>query len=207
MSTQILPLAITMMAGPQIMTAIVFVTAKRPVPLSAAFLAGVAVAATAGVAIMFGIASLLGGDGFGDPDSSSSAGHVVQYVLVGLLVLLAIRNWRGRETAEPPKWMGTLQTADSKTGFKFGFLLIFLMPSDIVVMATVGVNLKHNDASLVDALPFIGLTVLIAALPILGYLLFHRRAQQVMPKVRDWMTANSWLINIIVCGIFILLIL
>jgi hypothetical protein len=51
------------------------------------------------------------------------------------------------------------------------------------------------------------LTVLIAALPILAYLLFRRRAEAAMPKVRDWMNANSWLVNIIVFGIFIILIL
>jgi hypothetical protein len=28
-----------------------------------------------------------------------------------------------------------------------------------------------------------------------------------MPKVRDWMNSNSWLVNIIVCGVFIALIL
>ena len=27
-----------------------------------------------------------------------------------------------------------------------------------------------------------------------------------MPKVRDWMNSNSWLVNIIVCGVFIALI-
>ena len=51
MNLQILPLAITMMAGPQIMSAIIFVTASKPVRLSAAFLATVAIAATVGVAI------------------------------------------------------------------------------------------------------------------------------------------------------------
>jgi hypothetical protein len=59
----------------------------------------------------------------------------------------------------------------------------------------------------VDALPFIGLTILIAALPLLSYPLFHRRAITAMPRVRDWMNTNSWLVNIIVCGIFIILIL
>jgi len=39
-----------------------------------------------------------------------------------------------------------------------------------------------------------------------GYLLFHRRAVTAMPKLRDWMNANSWLVNIIVCAIFIVLI-
>jgi uncharacterized protein involved in cysteine biosynthesis len=49
--------------------------------------------------------------------------------------------------------------------------------------------------------------VLVAALPLLLFELFHRRAQQLMPKVRDWMNTNSWLVNIIVCVVFIALIL
>jgi hypothetical protein len=65
----------------------------------------------------------------------------------------------------------------------------------------------QNNGGLIAALPFIADTVLVAALPLLLYLLFYRRAQRVMPKVRDWMNANSWLVNIIVCGVFILLIL
>ncbi len=48
---------------------------------------------------------------------------------------------------------------------------------------------------------------LIAALPLPGYLIFHRRAVHAMPKLRDWMNTNSWLVNIIVCVIFIVLIL
>ena len=48
---------------------------------------------------------------------------------------------------------------------------------------------------------------LIAALPLLVYLLFRSRAQRVMPQVREWMNTHSWLVNIIACGIFIVLIL
>ena len=62
-------------------------------------------------------------------------------------------------------------------------------------------------SSLVDALPFIAATTLIAALPLIGYLLFGRRAREAMPKVRDWMNANSWVVSIIAYGIFIVLIL
>jgi hypothetical protein len=50
-------------------------------------------------------------------------------------------------------------------------------------------------------------TILIAALPLLSYLLFRRRAERAMPKVRDWMNTHSWLVNIIVYIIFIILIL
>jgi threonine/homoserine/homoserine lactone efflux protein len=204
MNLQILPLAITMMAGPQIMSAIIFVTAPKALRVSVPFLAGVAIATTVGVIITTTIASLLS---LGDPSDSGSSGNIIQYVLVGLLVALAIKNYVGRETAEPPRWLGALQSADVKRAFMTGLLVILLMPSDIIIMLTVGTNLAQNNAGLVAALPFIGSTVLVAALPLLFFLLFHKRAQQFMPKVRDWMNTHSWLVNIIVCGVFIALIL
>ena len=204
MNLQILPLAITMMAGPQIMAAIIFVTAPKALRVSVPFLAGVAIATTVGVIITTTIASLLS---LGDPSDSGSSGNIIQYVLVGLLVALAIKNYVGRETAEPPRWLGALQQADAKRAFMTGLLVILLMPSDLIIMLTVGTNLAQNNAGLVAALPFIGATVLVAALPLLFFLLFHRRAETFMPKVRDWMNDNSWLVNIIVCGVFIALIL
>jgi threonine/homoserine/homoserine lactone efflux protein len=204
MNLQILPLAITMMAGPQIMAAIIFVTAPKALRVSVPFLAGVAIATTLGVIITTTVASLLS---LGDPSDSGSSGHIIQYVLVALLVALAVKNYLGRETVEPPRWLGALQSADPRRAFITGLLIILLMPSDIIVMLTVGVNLVQNNAGLLAALPFIGATVLVAALPLLFYLLFHRRAQQFMPKVRDWMNTHSWLVNIIVCVVFIVLIL
>ena len=51
MSLAVFPLAITMNAGPQIMSAIIFVTASKPLKLSAYFMAGVVIAVTVGVTI------------------------------------------------------------------------------------------------------------------------------------------------------------
>jgi threonine/homoserine/homoserine lactone efflux protein len=208
MNQAILPLAITMMVGPQIMSAIIFVTTPKPQKTAGAFVLGVAVATTVGVLIALALASLLGnGVSLGDSSDKGSTGNVIQYLLVGALVALAVKNYLGRETVEPPRWLGTLMSADPKQALKTGLLVILLMPSDIIIMLTVGVNLAQNNSGLVAALPFIGATVLVAALPLLLYLLFQRRAQRLMPKVRDWMNSNSWLVNIIVCVVFILLIL
>jgi threonine/homoserine/homoserine lactone efflux protein len=206
MSLQILPLAITMMAGPQIMSDIVFITSKRAVSVDGAFLIGVAIAVTAGTAIAWGLVSLLGID-LGDSSDSGSAGTIIQLALVALLVLASIKNVIRRETIEPPKWLGALQEADQRKAFITGLLVILLMPSDILIMLTVGTNLEQSNSSFVDALPFIGATLLVAALPLLGYLLFRRRAQVLMPKVRDWMNNNAWAVNVIVYCIFIVLIL
>jgi Sap, sulfolipid-1-addressing protein len=207
MNLAVLPLAITMNAGPQIMSAIIFVTASKPLKLSAYFLAGVVIAVTAGVTITYTLASVLGNSvSLGDPSDSGSIGNIIQYVLVGLLVLLAIRSYLGRETSEPPRWLGAMQNAKPRTAFMAGLLLLSVFPSDLMILLTVGINLAQHDAGLVAALPFIGATILIAALPALSYLLFRRRAERAMPKVRDWMNTNSWLVNIIVYVIFILLI-
>jgi hypothetical protein len=208
MSLSVIPLAITMNAGPQIMSAIIFITASKPLKLSAYFLAGVVIAVTAGVTITYTLATALGGSiSLGDPSNGGSLGNIIQYLLVGLLVFLSIKNYVGRETIEPPRWLGALQNAKPRTAFTTGLLLLSVFPSDLVILVTVGVNLAQNNASLLGAVPFIAATILIAALPVLSYLLFRRRAQRVMPKVRDWMNTHSWLVNIIVYAVFIVLIL
>ncbi|WP_390479774.1 GAP family protein, partial [Frankia casuarinae] len=87
---QILPLAITMMIGPQIMSAIIFVTTPRAGRVSLGFLAGVAAATAAGVAVMMGLAALLDSAvDLGSSRSNGSAGQIIQYVLVGLLAVAA----------------------------------------------------------------------------------------------------------------------
>jgi hypothetical protein len=129
MNTAILPLAITMMAGPQIMSAIVFVTSERAVKNSIAFVLGVLVATAIGVTALLGVMSLLADSvSFGDSSDSGSAGHVIQYALVALLIAAAIKNYVGRETVEPPKWLGKLQQADAKQALRTGLLVILFMP-------------------------------------------------------------------------------
>jgi Sap, sulfolipid-1-addressing protein len=208
MSLSVIPLAITMHAGPQIMSAIIFITASKPLKLSAYFLAGVVIAVTVGVTVTYTLASVLGNSvSLGDSSDSGSLGNIIQYLLVGLLIFLSIKNYVNRETIEPPRWLGALQNAKPRTAFLAGLLLLSVFPSDLVILVTVGVNLAQNNASLVGALPFMVATILIAALPVLSLLLFRNRAKRVMPKVRDWMNTHSWLVNIIVYAVFIVLIL
>ena len=208
MSLAVLPLAITMNAGPQIMSAIIFVTAPKALKLSAYYLTGVVIAVTVGVTVTYTLATTLGNNiSLGDPSNSGSLGNIIQYLFVGLLVFLSIKNFVNRETIEPPRWLGAMQNAKPRTAFMAGLLLLSIFPSDFIVLMTVGLNLAQHNASLRAALPFVVATILIAALPVLSFLLFHRRAVRVMPKVRDWMNANSWLVNIIVYIIFIILIL
>jgi Sap-like sulfolipid-1-addressing protein len=209
MDAQVLPLAITMMAGPQIISSIIFVTRESgAVKVSLAYVTAVALAASLGILIAMGLANVLGEAVDLDSDAGqSTAAKLIQIALVALLIARAVKIYLDRADSEPPKWLGTLQSATALRAFEIGALLILLFPGDVVVMVTTGVHLVSNGHSFVDALPLIGLTTLIAASPLLFYILFRHRAEEVMPKVRDWMNTHSWVINILVCLVFVGLIL
>ena len=103
MDIPILPLAVTMMAGPQEMTAIVFVTHPSAVRVSVAFLTGATVAMLLGTTMAYLAADAID---LGDASDKGSTGTIIQYALVALLVALAIWTYRHREHVEPPKWLG-----------------------------------------------------------------------------------------------------
>ncbi|WP_425281041.1 GAP family protein [Stackebrandtia nassauensis] len=199
-----LPLAVTMMVGPQIMAATVFVMNARAIRVSAAFLAGVALATTAGVVVARGLASVLGGVVLSGGGSLSAGwvGVLVQLGLVVLLLVLALVSFLGRGDARPPRWLEALMSATPSMALRTGLMVILTMPSDIVIMLTVGVNLDHHGETVLAAVPFIVATVLVASLPLGFYLVLRDRAERVMPRVRDWLNVNSWVVNVGVCLFF-----
>ena len=195
---QILPLSLIMVMGPQILTAIFLVTSHEPVKNSGAMLVGVVLAASLSLAIWFGLYEALG---INPP--SGSGPSTADYVVAGLLALAGIHTFIGRHDASVPKWMTALQQAEPKRAFSLGFLLILLMPTDIVAVISTVHWLHDNHDNLLHSWPLVAATTLLMALPILGYLLLGRRAREAMPGIRDWLTTNAWLVNLIVIVYFI----
>jgi Sap, sulfolipid-1-addressing protein len=187
-----------MVMGPQILTAIFLVTSREPVKNSAAMLIGVVVAASLSLLIWFGIVKAVGihPKGGGGPTTAD-------YIVAGLLALAAIHTFRGRGTASVPKWMTALQEAEPRRAFGLAFLLILLMPTDIVAVISTANWLHDNHENVLDGWPLVAATTLLMALPILAYLLLGHRARDAMPGIRDWRTTNAWLVNIIVIVYFI----
>ena len=195
---QILPLALIMVMGPQILTSIFLVTSHKPVKNSIAMLSGVVAAASLSIAIWYGLSSALG---ISPP--SGSGPSAADYVVAGLLALAAIHTFRGRGTASVPKWMTALQEAEPRRALALAFLLILLMPTDIVAVISTTRWLHDNDLSVWHGWPLVAATALLMALPILAYLLLGHRARDAMPGIRNWLTTNAWLVNIIVIVYFI----
>jgi small neutral amino acid transporter SnatA (MarC family) len=99
----ILPMAIVMIAGPQLISAVVLVTGTGSRRNSLAYIAGVFLATMLGVSLVFFLAGLAHNETHSS--SSSSGKNAINYAVIALLVVLAVRVYRRRGESEPPKWM------------------------------------------------------------------------------------------------------
>ena len=193
----LLPMAFVMIAGPQILSAIFLATSEDWKKNSLAYVSGAALSITAIVT-----AGYLLGSGASDSGASDDTLYIIVLVL---LVAAALHTFLTRKTAEPPKWMGKLQTATPKFSFRLGFLLLGVFPTDILTSWAVGTYLAAHGDSWWHLLPFLALTLLFLALPMILLFVFGERAQAFLPKARDWMNNNSWIINELVIGLFIVI--
>lgn len=194
---EVLPLAIVMVAGPQILSAIFLATSENWRRNSSSFIVGAAISISLIVAIAYFV-----GNGAVTRRTSNKRLHLV--VLILLLVAM-VHVYRTREQSEPPKWMGKLQTATPRFSFRLGFLLLGFFPTDILTSSAVGSFLAGNGDPLMHSIPFIMLTLLFIALPSLTLLAFGDRAEAFLPKVRGWMNTHSWVVNEVVLVFFIAL--
>jgi Sap-like sulfolipid-1-addressing protein len=194
---QILPMAFVMIAGPQILSAIFLATSENWQRNSAAYVLGAALSITLFVTLAYFVGDGIAGDG--------GSNDTVYVIVLVLLVAAAVHAYLKREESEPPKWMGKLQAAHPRFSFTLGFLLLGIFPTDILTSVAVGSYLATHGDEWVDALPFIGLTLLFLALPSLLLLAFRDRAQTFLPKARNWMNTNSWIVNELVIGLFIVI--
>ncbi|HEY8082770.1 MAG TPA: GAP family protein [Solirubrobacterales bacterium] len=198
---KILPLAFVMVAGPQIISSFFFATSESWKKASAAYVLGAAISITAVVSVAYLLAN------GASSDSSDSGLNTLDYVVLALLAFAAIHTYGSRNQSEPPKWMGKLQTASSKMTFVLGFLLLGFFPSDLVTSISIGSFLANNGDSWWHALPFVAFTLFLLGLPALLVAALGDRAKKFLPKARDWMDANSWIVSEFVIVLFIVIIL
>ena len=197
----ILPMAFVMIAGPQIISSVFLATSVGWPRNSAAYVAGAALSISIFVTTAYFVTKAAKGGG--DSSASGGTGDTIDLVILVLLLFLAVRVYLERDKAEPPKWMGKLQTASPKFSFRLGFLLLGVFPTDIITSVTVGAQVAREGDSWLYVVPFILLTLFLLALPSLLVLVLGARAKAFLPKVRDWMNTNSWIVSEIVILLFV----
>jgi Sap, sulfolipid-1-addressing protein len=195
---KLLPLSIVMVAGPQILSAVFLATSEGWRRNCAAYVLGAALS----ISLIVSAAYLIG-DGAREGGTSNDTLYIIVLVL---LLAAALHTFLTRkEEKEPPKWMGKLQTATPRFSFRLGFLLLGVFPTDILTSVAVGGYLAGQEDPLWHFLPFLALTLALLALPALAVIALGERGQALLPKVRDWMNDNSWVVNEIVLALFIAL--
>jgi cytochrome bd-type quinol oxidase subunit 2 len=196
---QILPLAFVMIAGPQIISAFFLATSERWAANSLAYVVGAAISITTFATIAYFIAN-----GAKDAaDSEHTANRTLDWIILALLVVLILRVYLTRKTSHPPKWMAKLQGAEPKFAFVLGLLLLGIFPTDILTSVTAGLYTGRHDDPWWHLLPFIGLTLVFLAIPSIGVVLLGKRADVVLPRVRDWMNQNAWVVSLVVLIFFV----
>jgi Sap-like sulfolipid-1-addressing protein len=197
---EILPLAFVMIAGPQIVSSFFFATSEKWAEDSLAYLAGAAISITTVVTIAYFVAR--GAKSSAGSQHSGTVGRVIDWVVLALMLFLIVHVYLGRKTSQPPKWMSKLQTAQPKFAFLLGLALLGVFPTDIATSIAVGLHLARHGAPWWQCLPFVALTLLLLGVPALAVLVLGKRAAAILPKIRDWMNENAWVISEIVLVFF-----
>lgn len=197
----IIPLALTVMLGPQILVGMLLITRQDAIRSSLIYSVAVASTLMLTTFIYYAIATYTG-------IHKIEIGNkpILKYFLVLLFVFLIIRSILNRNNiTEPPKWMKSIKTASLSRIFILGFSLIAFMPTDIIVSFSVGSLLTNSESPYLDFLPFFSAVLLITFSPMLLYFLLGKNRTNYLKKVNKWLNTNGYMINVIVLVYFITL--
>lgn len=191
----VLPLAVVMIAGPQLLSAIFLATTEQWRSNSLAYVSGAAISISGVVTAAYLLSD-------GAVDRTGGSGPLDVVILVVLLCAMGYVYVR-REEAEPPKWMERLTTAGPRFSFVLGASLLGVFPTDLLTSVSVGSYLASQGLPVTDALGFLAVTLVLLAAPALAVFAFGERAEAVLPRVRAWMNENAWIVNEVVLLFFV----
>jgi hypothetical protein len=205
---EILPLSVGIAIGPlAIIAAVLMLLSPQARSTSLGFLAGWVIGITVAV-VSFTLLSLMLPEQ--DSGSSSPVVGVVKLILGGLLLLLAVLQWRARpaegETAELPKCMSAIDSMTAVKALGLGFLLAAVNPKNLLLAASAGVIIGSAALSLRQAVAVVTIYVVLAActvlIPVSAYLLASARMSSPLDEFGTWLVDNS---NAIMTVLFLVL--
>ncbi|QBA63992.1 GAP family protein [Muriicola soli] len=199
----ILPLALTVMLGPQILVGMLLITRKDPIKSSLVYILAVISTLILTTYLYYSLANITG-----LKEASIGGRPVVKYFLIALFIFLIIRSIINRKKiTASPKWMQGISTSSLGKIFIIGVCLIAFMPTDIAIAFTVGNLLNSESSPFLDALPFFGAVLLISLLPLSIYFSLGPKGPEYLEKVNAWLNTHGYVINVIVLSFFIFLLI
>jgi len=188
----VLPLAIGIAISPiPIIAAILMLFSPRATSTSTGFLLGWILGIVVATAIFTALAGTLKTGG--EPSA------VASWIKIGLgvlLVLVGIRQWRGRGGQhDAPKWMAAIDDFTFPKALGLGFLLSGVNPKNLIIAAGAGLIIGSSAVGVGGDAAAIALFTVIAsstvAIPVLAHLVAAARMTRPLESLRKWLQDNN----------------
>jgi threonine/homoserine/homoserine lactone efflux protein len=193
---ELLPLAIAVAISPiPIIAAILMLLGAKAGGTSLGFLVGWVV----GIAVAAAVFTALAGAGFGGSGEPSAAASWTKIGLGVLLLLLAVRQWRGRPEsgadAALPGWMAAMDTFTLPKATGLGFALAAVNPKNLLMCAAAGTAIGSGGLSggedVIAVAVFTVLASSTVAVPVLAYAVAHDRLRRPLDELKEWLQAHN----------------
>jgi threonine/homoserine/homoserine lactone efflux protein len=129
-------------------------------------------------------------------------------IVVGvLLVLVAVRQWRGRpragEEAAMPKWMRAIDRFTPGRSMAIAVALSALNPKNLLLTVGAAAAIAQTGVSAGDQAIALAVFVLVGTLgpaaPVVIYFALGERATRILDELKTWMTAHNSAIMAVLC--------
>ena len=132
---------------------------------------------------------------------------IVKIVLGVLLLLLAIKQWRGRPRGdappELPAWMKTIDTFNAVKSAGMAVLLSAVNPKNLLLVVGAAAAIAQTGASAASQAVALAVFILIATLgvgaPVAIYFGMGDRATKILAELHDWMARENATIMAVIC--------
>jgi len=195
-SGELLPLAVAIAISiTTIITTVLMLLSPKAKSRTVGLLVGCVVGVGGAVALFALLAGLLPTQ---DSGGSSPAAAVIKMVVGVLLVVLALRQWRGRhardDRAELPKWMAEVDSMMPGKALVIGLLLSAVVPKNLLLALSAGLivgeaGLSGGQAAAVIVL-FTAIATSTVAVPVVAHLVAPARMRGPFEGLRSgwWRT-------------------
>ena len=202
---QVLPLAVGVSLSPVPIIAVVLMLGTPRARVNGpAFLLGW----VAGLAIVGTIFLVVAG-GAGADDGGEPASWVawLKLVLGVLLLLVAVRQWRGRpragEDAALPKWMRTIDQFTPGRAVGIAAALSGINPKNLLLTVGAAAAIAQAGLDTGEQAISLGVFIVVATLgpgaPVAIYFALGERATHLLDELKAWMGANNTAIMAVLC--------